>query len=223
MARRARPGRCASPMRCSAARAWLRALAWANIVLGVALGIYTGILLNTMVARPLWNSAILGPLFLFSGLSAGAAMVHLAGASLPATPRARGHDRRRNRRAVAAARAAAARAGHRDVADARRHRLPRDRAGADRAAARQPRTPRRRRTPRRPRSSSAARTRWSFWGVHRRARHRWSPSRCRRSSSATGSRTPSCRRCWCWSAASRCAGSWSTPARRARSCRGRVC
>ncbi len=61
------------------ARAWLvRALAWANIALGVGLGIYTGILLDTMVARPLWNSAILGPLFLFSGLSAGAAMVHLA-------------------------------------------------------------------------------------------------------------------------------------------------
>lgn len=57
----------------------VRALAWANIVLGVGLGIYTGILLNTMVARPLWNSAILGPLFLFSGLSAGAAMMHLAG------------------------------------------------------------------------------------------------------------------------------------------------
>jgi protein NrfD len=56
----------------------VKALAWANIALGVGLGIYTGILLNTMVARPLWNSAILGPLFLFSGLSAGAAMVHLA-------------------------------------------------------------------------------------------------------------------------------------------------
>ena len=61
----------------------LRALAWTNIVLGVALGIYTGILLNTMVARPLWNSALLGPLFLFSGLSAAAAMVHLA-VKLPA-------------------------------------------------------------------------------------------------------------------------------------------
>ncbi|MEO8676947.1 MAG: NrfD/PsrC family molybdoenzyme membrane anchor subunit [Casimicrobiaceae bacterium] len=60
-------------------RPWLmRVLAWANITFGVALGIYTGILLNTMVARPLWNSAILGPLFLFSGLSAGAALVHLA-------------------------------------------------------------------------------------------------------------------------------------------------
>lgn len=54
------------------------ALAWANIVLGVAVGIYTGILLNSMVARPLWNSAMLGPLFLVSGLSAGTAMLHLA-------------------------------------------------------------------------------------------------------------------------------------------------
>jgi formate-dependent nitrite reductase membrane component NrfD len=57
---------------------WMAALGWANLVLGVGLGIYTGILLNTMVARPLWNSAILGPLFLVSGLSAGAAVMHLA-------------------------------------------------------------------------------------------------------------------------------------------------
>jgi formate-dependent nitrite reductase membrane component NrfD len=69
---------------CSPTR--LRTLAWANIVLGVALGIYTGILLNTMVARPLWNSALLGPLFLFSGLSAAAAMVHLAVRVLPGRP-----------------------------------------------------------------------------------------------------------------------------------------
>jgi formate-dependent nitrite reductase membrane component NrfD len=59
---------------------WLRALGGANVALGIGLGIYTGILLNTMVARPLWNSAILGPLFLLSGLSAGAAVVHLAAA-----------------------------------------------------------------------------------------------------------------------------------------------
>jgi formate-dependent nitrite reductase membrane component NrfD len=63
--------------------ALVRALAWANVALGVALGIYTGILLNTMVARPLWNTAILGPLFLVSGLSAGAAVLHLATAWLP--------------------------------------------------------------------------------------------------------------------------------------------
>ncbi len=68
----------------------IRMLGWANVVLGIALGIYTGILLNTMVARPLWNSAILGPLFLFSGLSAGAALVHLATAMLPGRPAPRG-------------------------------------------------------------------------------------------------------------------------------------
>lgn len=64
----------------------LRALAGANLVLGVALGIYTGILLSSMVARPLWNSAVLGPLFLFSGLSAAAATVHLAVRLLPGRP-----------------------------------------------------------------------------------------------------------------------------------------
>lgn len=57
---------------------WIKVLGWANLVLGVTLGIYTGILLNTMVARPLWNSAILGPLFLVSGLSAGVATMHIA-------------------------------------------------------------------------------------------------------------------------------------------------
>jgi protein NrfD len=56
----------------------MRWLGYVNIGFGIAVGIYTGILLNTMVARPLWNSAILAPLFLFSGLSAGAAVVHLA-------------------------------------------------------------------------------------------------------------------------------------------------
>ena len=54
------------------------------------LGIYTGILLNTMVARPLWNTAILGPLFLFSGLSAGAAAVHLSGVLLRRSPAPQG-------------------------------------------------------------------------------------------------------------------------------------
>jgi len=64
----------------------MRALGWANVVLGAALGIYTGILLNTMVARPLWNTAILGPLFLVSGLSAGAAAMHVASVFLPRRP-----------------------------------------------------------------------------------------------------------------------------------------
>src|SRR5512144_347221 len=68
----------------------MRLLAWANILLGVALGIYTGILLDTMVARPLWNSAILGPLFLVSGLSAGAALIHVATTVLPGRPAPQG-------------------------------------------------------------------------------------------------------------------------------------
>lgn len=49
----------------------------ANLVLGVSLGIYTGILLSTLGARPFWNSAILGPLFLVSGLSSAAAFTHM--------------------------------------------------------------------------------------------------------------------------------------------------
>jgi formate-dependent nitrite reductase membrane component NrfD len=58
-------------------RRLLRALAVASIVGGVALGTYTGILLSALGARPLWNSALLGPLFLASGLSAAAAFGHL--------------------------------------------------------------------------------------------------------------------------------------------------
>jgi len=55
-----------------------RAVAVANVVLGAALGIYTGVLLGTLQARPLWNSAVLGPLFLVSGLSTGAAFMLLS-------------------------------------------------------------------------------------------------------------------------------------------------
>jgi hypothetical protein len=44
-----------------------------NMIVGVALGLYTGILLSALPARPLWNTALLAPLFLFSGLSTAAA------------------------------------------------------------------------------------------------------------------------------------------------------
>jgi formate-dependent nitrite reductase membrane component NrfD len=57
----------------------VRILAGLNIYMGAALGIYTGVLLGTMAARPLWNSALLGPLFLVSGLSTGAAFMLLFG------------------------------------------------------------------------------------------------------------------------------------------------
>lgn len=50
-------------------------LAWIMIISSVILGIYTGILFSAFNARPLWNTSILGPLFLASGLSAGAAVI----------------------------------------------------------------------------------------------------------------------------------------------------
>jgi protein NrfD len=51
---------------------------FASIVTGVALGIYTGVLLSALGARPLWSSGLLGPLFLVSGLSTSAAFAHWA-------------------------------------------------------------------------------------------------------------------------------------------------
>ncbi len=54
-----------------------RVAAMLNVILGIALGIYTGVLLGALAARPLWNSALLGPLFLTSGLSTGAALMLL--------------------------------------------------------------------------------------------------------------------------------------------------
>ena len=45
------------------------------VVLAPVLGIYTGILLSAFNARPLWNTSILGPLFLVSGLSTAAALI----------------------------------------------------------------------------------------------------------------------------------------------------
>jgi protein NrfD len=54
-----------------------RKIVWTTLVVGVGLGIYTGLLLGTMVARPVWNSALMGPLFLTSGISTGAALMLL--------------------------------------------------------------------------------------------------------------------------------------------------
>ncbi|MGI9531751.1 NrfD/PsrC family molybdoenzyme membrane anchor subunit [Lutimonas sp.] len=54
-----------------------RNLALLLLPLSLILGIYTGILLSAFNARPLWNNAILGPLFLISGLSTGAACIIL--------------------------------------------------------------------------------------------------------------------------------------------------
>ncbi|MDA3844157.1 MAG: polysulfide reductase NrfD [Candidatus Kapabacteria bacterium] len=48
-----------------------------SMISGGILGMYTGVLLSTLVARPAWNSSMLWILFLVSGLSAAAAFIHL--------------------------------------------------------------------------------------------------------------------------------------------------
>ncbi len=54
-----------------------KVLAWLIAVYSVILGVYTGILFSAFNARPLWNTSILGPLFLVSGMSTGAAIIIL--------------------------------------------------------------------------------------------------------------------------------------------------
>jgi formate-dependent nitrite reductase membrane component NrfD len=44
---------------------------------GVLLGVYTAVLLSAFSARPFWNTGVLAPLFLVSGLSTAAALVAL--------------------------------------------------------------------------------------------------------------------------------------------------
>lgn len=52
-----------------------RTMAFLLIPLSISLGIYTGIMLSAFNARPLWNNAILGPLFLTSGLTTASAVI----------------------------------------------------------------------------------------------------------------------------------------------------
>jgi protein NrfD len=56
---------------------YTRALALIGLGLGLGLGFYTGVLLSTIPSRPLWNTAILAPLFLVSGLASGGAFLCL--------------------------------------------------------------------------------------------------------------------------------------------------
>lgn len=59
------------------AYAWRRPIAAISFVFGITLGVYTGVLLSNFNARPFWHTAILGPLFLTSGLSTATALVIL--------------------------------------------------------------------------------------------------------------------------------------------------
>jgi formate-dependent nitrite reductase membrane component NrfD len=54
-----------------------RPLRMAAAIAAVGLGGYTGVLLSALGARALWGSALLGPLFLVSGISSGAALAML--------------------------------------------------------------------------------------------------------------------------------------------------
>ena len=54
-----------------------RAVLTLAVIAGISLGAYTGLLLGTLGARPLWNSGILAPLFLVSGVSTAAAFLSL--------------------------------------------------------------------------------------------------------------------------------------------------
>jgi formate-dependent nitrite reductase membrane component NrfD len=66
------------PERCPAGIARLRSiLAAAGIPLGLGVGIYTGVLLGAIPARPFWNTPMVAQLFLFSALSTATAMLLL--------------------------------------------------------------------------------------------------------------------------------------------------
>ena len=54
-----------------------------NIVLGLGVCVYTGILLGSLRARAFWNTPILPVLFLVSGLSTGAAALSLSAGTWP--------------------------------------------------------------------------------------------------------------------------------------------
>ncbi len=56
---------------------FIKIIGISNMILGMMLGAYTGVLLSSMGSRPLWNTSLLWVLFLVSGLSAAAAFVHL--------------------------------------------------------------------------------------------------------------------------------------------------
>jgi protein NrfD len=58
-------------------RPYQRLIAWIIAVYAIILGVYTGILLSAFNARPIWNTSILGPFFLVSGLSTGLAFIIL--------------------------------------------------------------------------------------------------------------------------------------------------
>src|ERR1035437_3037143 len=64
-------------MKIRSKESYMNSIGLLNIIFGILLGIYTGVLLSTMCTRPLWNSSVLWLLFLVSGLSTAAAFGHM--------------------------------------------------------------------------------------------------------------------------------------------------
>ncbi|MCI0617775.1 polysulfide reductase NrfD, partial [bacterium] len=57
---------------------WKSLLAAAGLPLGIGVGIYTGVLLGAVPARPFWNTPMVALLFLFSALSTSTALLFIA-------------------------------------------------------------------------------------------------------------------------------------------------
>jgi formate-dependent nitrite reductase membrane component NrfD len=57
---------------------WRRPLAMAGFPFSIGVGIYTGVLLGAVQARPFWNTNLVAQMFLFSALSSGCAVLILA-------------------------------------------------------------------------------------------------------------------------------------------------
>ena len=60
-----------------------RVIAAIGFPIGLGVGMYTGVLLGAIPARPLWNTPMVAQLFLFSAMSSGAATVLLIAAATP--------------------------------------------------------------------------------------------------------------------------------------------
>jgi len=60
-----------------------RVVAAIGFPVGLGVGMYTGVLLGAIPARPFWNTPMVAQLFLFSALSTGAALVLLIAALIP--------------------------------------------------------------------------------------------------------------------------------------------
>jgi formate-dependent nitrite reductase membrane component NrfD len=65
------------PWKPAQVQTWKNVLAALGLPIGIGVGIYTGVLLGAVPARPFWNTPMVAQLFLFSGLSTGSALLIL--------------------------------------------------------------------------------------------------------------------------------------------------